>query len=281
LADERPADHVAGRVGATLEDFSVRVGPRARRVRLVMSGHDGLIVVVPRGFDRGRVPAIIEANKAWIERARRRVAAQRRLVPAQPSRLPERIVLSATDEEWQVQYRHAPDAKGVGVWASPEELRLVVRGRVEDAEACRDALSRWLARRARAALVPRLSRLAADNGLWFDRVTIRHQRSRWGSCSRRGTISLNARLLFFSPDLVDYVLLHELCHTVEMNHSPRFWRVLEEHCPGSAGHRRRLRSAREFVPYWLDHPEVVPAAGPSAGPSAGPAAPSALPWEDL
>ncbi len=234
-----------------------------------MSGREGLIVVVPRGFDRGRVPAIIEANKAWIERARRRVETQRRPPIVAPAKLPERIVLPATGEEWEVRYRQVSGATGVGVWTSPRERRLVVRGRVTDTEACREALSRWLTRRARAVLVPRLSQLAADHGLWFERVAIRHQRSRWGSCSRRRTISLNARLLFFPPDLVDYVLLHELCHTVEMNHSPRFWQVLEEHCPPSAGYRRRLRGARDLVPGWLDLP------------LAGPPVPSALPWEDL
>ncbi len=238
-------------------------------MRLLMSEREGLTVVVPRGFDQRRVPAIIEANRTWIDRARRRVEARRRVCVA-PTRLPDRINLPATGEEWRVEYRNGRERTGsVSVRAKPRDGLLVVSGGVDDAERCREALSRWLARRARAALVPRLSLLAAGHGLSFDRVTIRHQRSRWGSCSRRGTVSLNARLLFFPPDLVDYVLLHELCHTVEMNHSPRFWRVLEEHHPGSAVYRRRLRLAGEFIPGWLD------------GPLAGPAAPAALPWGDL
>lgn len=235
-----------------------------------MSGREGLIVVVPRGFDQGRVPAILEANRPWIERAWRKVVSQRCGVRAEPPSLPARISLPATGEEWEVEYRRGrASTKGVGVRAAPEHGRLVVAGRVDDTDACREALSRWLTRRARAALVPRVGRLAADHGLSCGRVTIRHQRSRWGSCSRRGTISLNARLLFFPPDLVDYVLLHELCHTVELNHSPRFWRVLEQHHPGSAAFRRRLRGAGEFIPGWLDRPP------------AGPAAPTALPCSDL
>jgi predicted metal-dependent hydrolase len=239
-----------------------------------MSSREGLVVVVPKGFDPGKVPAIIEANRVWIDRARRRVEARRPTLGAEAASLPRRILLPATGEEWEVEYREgSPQVSGVTLRVSSptasREPRLILRGRVDDSEACRGALCRWLTRRARAVLVPRLSTLAAEHGLWFDRVSIRHQRSRWGSCSRRRTISLNARLLFFPPDLVDYVLLHELCHTVEMNHSPRFWRVLEEHHPGSAEYRRRLRGARGLVPEWLD------------APLAGPPAPSALPWGDL
>ena len=233
-----------------------------------MSVHDGLVVVLPEGFDRRRVPAILEENRAWIERTRRRLEG-RRMPRSEPCRLPSSIVLAATGETWQVEYR-AGDPSTDGVRArGTGDSRLVLRGRVDDPEACREALNRWLSRRARVSLIPRLELLAGEHGLWFERASIRHQRSRWGSCSRRRTISLNARLLFFPPELVDYVLLHELCHTVELNHSLRFWRVLEEHCPGSAAFRRRLRSAASYIPDWLD------------APLAGPPVPSAIPWVDL
>jgi predicted metal-dependent hydrolase len=70
---------------------------------------------------------------------------------------------------------------------------------------------------------------------------------------------LNARLLFLRPEVVDYVLLHELCHTVEMNHSPRFWTLLGYHDPECRVHRKLLRSAGESVPTWLDHEVGEPA----------------------
>ena len=243
-------------------EVTVRVSPRARRVRLVMSAGDGLVVVVPRGFDRGRVPEILARHEQWIDRARRKVEAQ--YPSAQRcSELPVRIDLPAVAETWVVEYvcAHSRTA-GVRVATSARERRLVLRGHVDDVEACRAALLRWLNRRARAVLVPRLEALAADHGFLFERVSIRQQRSRWGSCSCRRTISLNARLLFFPSDLVDYVLIHELCHTVELNHSPRFWRVLEEHHPGSVVFRRRLRKASDHLPSWLDAPLAGP---PAAG----------------
>ncbi len=82
------------------------------------------------------------------------------------------------------------------------------------------------------------------------RVSIRQQRTRWGSCSRGNSISLNAKLLFLPPELVEYVLLHELCHTRAMDHSARFWAIVAEHDPGFERHRRALKDAGRFVPPW-------------------------------
>lgn len=97
-------------------------------------------------------------------------------------------------------------------------------------------------RRARAELPPLLLALAAAHGIEVSRVTIRDQRSRWGSCSRRGTITLNWRLVLV-PDFVrEYVMLHELMHRRELNHSPRFWRLVAAVCPRLVEARRWLRT---------------------------------------
>lgn len=86
----------------------------------------------------------------------------------------------------------------------------------------------WLAANE---LPPRVMELAVTHGLVVRRVTVRSQRTRWGSCSRRGTISLNWRLIQTPPFVCDYILLHELMHLREMNHSARFWRHVENACP--------------------------------------------------
>jgi predicted metal-dependent hydrolase len=236
--------------------FSVSVSQRARHVRLVMSCEGQLIVVVPRRFDQRKIPIILESKRRWIERARARAAARRPMGPPTTSP-PDRIYLPATGEEWEVEHRSpsvrtspAPNQQPAMVRERPGR-RLVVTASVDDRDACRRALLAWLHRRARRALVPRLEELADRYGMTVGRVMIRNQRSRWASCSRRGTISLNLRMLFLESALVDHILLHELCHTRELNHSPRFWALLQDHDPDCMIHRRQTRDAWRALPGWL------------------------------
>ena len=106
-----------------------------------------------------------------------------------------------------------------------------------DPEARRAALER-----AKRELPVRLRELAAEQGLVVAGVSIRNQRSRWGSCSRRGHISLNWRLVEMPESVRDYVMIHELMHLKRMDHSPAFWALVTAACPESAAARRWLRT---------------------------------------
>ncbi len=94
--------------------------------------------------------------------------------------------------------------------------------------------------------------LAEEHDMIYRRVQIRGQRTRWGSCSSTGTISLNYKLLFLSPGLVDYVLVHELAHTRHMDHSPAFWRQLQSMRADARQQDDQLRLAGRDVPPWLE-----------------------------
>jgi len=98
-----------------------------------------------------------------------------------------------------------------------------------------------LRRLASEQLIPRLRELAAQHGLTVGPVSIRNQRSRWGSCSQNGAISLNYRLVLMPPAVADYVLIHELMHLQQQNHGPRFWRLVERACPDYRESERWLR----------------------------------------
>ena len=98
-----------------------------------------------------------------------------------------------------------------------------------------------LRRRASKELPPRLLALADAHGITVSRISIRNQRSRWGACSSRGSITLNWRLILVPEFVRDYVMVHELMHRREMNHSKRFWRHVAAACPGHADARRWLR----------------------------------------
>src|SRR5262249_60276321 len=119
----------------------------------------------------------------------------------------------------------------------------------------RAALRSWLLRAARARLEPRVATRAQSMGVRYSQVSIRRQRSRWGSCSVRGTISLNACLLFQRPEVVDYLIAHELTHGKHMNHSKRFWQAVERNCPDWRALDRELLLGWRRVPRWIfaDH----------------------------
>lgn len=93
---------------------------------------------------------------------------------------------------------------------------------------------------AHKVLTARLAELNAHYGFSYKRVSIRNQKTRWGSCSKSGTLSFNYKLLLVSPELRDYVLVHELCHTKEMNHSKKFWQLVGQACPNYAQLRAQL-----------------------------------------
>jgi predicted metal-dependent hydrolase len=111
-----------------------------------------------------------------------------------------------------------------------------------DPEIAGPAIERWYRRAARREIAPRLDSAVAALRCSYTSLTIRNQRTRWGSCSSTGAMSFNWRLLLAPEQVLDYVVWHEACHLRVMDHSPSFWSLLCEHCPGYDIHRRWLRS---------------------------------------
>lgn len=235
----------------TLFEYRLRENSRSRYVRLRVSVERGLEVIVPRGYDATCLPRLLEQQKAWIQGALARAAADReRAEPAPAWRLPHEISLPAIAQMWQISADESEGGRVAIRETGPG--RLSVRGRLSDEDACRNALARWLARRAHQSLVPMLQELSAQLGFRHRHTYVRRQRTRWGSCSSRKAITLNAKLLFLPPALVRHVMVHELCHLIEMNHSRRFWALVEQHDPDFRSHDKALRQAWEMIPRWAN-----------------------------
>lgn len=233
--------------------YTIRESPRAKYVRLKVTLEGELVVVVPRGADLSRIPSLVRREHAWIEKAKLSMARQQSAWRSRaPQTLPDHIDLAAVAEQWPVEYR--PNGPGRAAAREHASGCLVVSGDPGDSELGAGALRRWTARKARRRLVPRLSLLSKEHVLPFGSAAIRSQRTRWASCSPRGTISLNQKLLFLPPRLVDYVLIHELCHTVHLNHSRRFWALVKRHEPDCRELDRELREAWRYVPWWMCEP---------------------------
>lgn len=230
--------------------YSVRVSDRARSVRLAVSPADGLVVVVPRGFPDSQVDDIVRRHAGWIERALARTAQRRdHLASAAEAGVPAAVEMPGIGLSWTVELRAT---ESPAVRAELREAGLTLTGGVDDVAACLAAIRRAVTRAARERLPLMLGGIEAETGWSASRVTIRRQRTRWGSCSASRALSLNESLVFLPPHLVRYIMVHELAHTRRMDHSPVFWAVVERHESAWREYRRELREAWRHVPGWAD-----------------------------
>lgn len=105
----------------------------------------------------------------------------------------------------------------------------------------REGLERRYRQAAKEYIPRRADYFAQRIGVSYERIRIAEQKTRWGSCSSRGTLSFNWKLMLAPPKVLDYVVVHELCHLIEMNHSPRFWKLVEEIIPDYKEYRKWLK----------------------------------------
>jgi predicted metal-dependent hydrolase len=234
------------------DEWTVRVSGRARRlsVRVHLTGR--VEIIVPPRTSARAVQRFVGQHHDWI--ARRRTEARRNAPPSEPFP-PRDIELTACSERWRVN--------AAGGTARPRALEiapllLALSGDMTDARAVRVALRKWLVARARCVLGSQLASVAAELGMSYARITVRRQRTRWGSCSVGGTISLNCCLLFQRPEVVRYLLVHELAHTLHMNHSARFWRCVASYAPDCRQLDRELLDGWRRVPSWVFDDRLAP-----------------------
>lgn len=215
-------------------EYTVRRSARARSVRVQVEHDGGVTVTLPRRSAEREAAAAVRELRPWIDGRLEEVQQARAAVPRVPGTVPYMGELLRLAEQ-------------------PGRTRAHRRGElllVPEAGARRQvAIERWYRRAARAEALPRLDAACAALGASYERLTVRGQRTRWGSCSASGAIAVNWRLLIGPPAVLDYVVWHEACHLVVLDHSPRFWDLLGTHLPGYEEPRRWLR--RNGAALWL------------------------------
>ncbi len=215
--------------------YRIRRSPRARHARIVVDGA-GVEVVVPNGFALRKVEPFVNEKRPWIERTLRRL-----------SESAAEVGTARVEDGGEVPYlgerlrlRVSTDPARTRDWVSRrgDELYVAVSGGPPSA---RRALERWYRRRARAEVAPRLDAAVARAGVSYASLQIRGQRTRWASCSSSGAMSFNWRLLLAPPEILDYVVEHEVAHLSVLDHSDRFWSLLASRCDDWRERERWLR----------------------------------------
>ena len=228
-----PAKHnprlvIIGQEQIKLQDstisYTLKQSHRTRSIRLEIRRESGLTVVVPRKYTPKQVEDILVQKSRWI---------LRHLNGGKPLQMPlfkpspghgdslpylgKTIEIVVTAESGQYPAARLTDGR----------LLISLTSGANTAS----LLEKWFRAQAKLVFTQKADTFKVVMGLSYNAILIRGQKTRWGSCSPRGNITLNWKLLIAPPEIVDYVIIHELAHRKYMNHSRRFWQFVERHCP--------------------------------------------------
>lgn len=211
--------------------YAIRRSDRARRVRVAVHDDGTVEVVLPQRARAGRADEAVRELRPWIDRRLAEVRRTQERLAARAGTVPylgRTLTLRHEDGRTRAHRRGDVLLVPAGDW--------------------RPAAERWYRRQAREELPPRVAAACARLGVTHGPITVRGQRTRWGSCSASGALSFNWRLLLAPEAVLDAVVRHECCHLVHLDHSPRFWALLAEQEPGwDAAHRWLRAHGRELV----------------------------------
>jgi predicted metal-dependent hydrolase len=230
--------------------YTLRCSPRATRLRVTIHPERGVVVTVPaarrRGWSRPDpvAAAFLAEREPWVRRHLARQAAQRAAL-AERAAIDDGRVIPFLGHPHRVRVVDAPPGRRssrVTRVGGDDGDELVVERAARDRRSTPAILEHWFRARARVAVTRAVERHAAPLGVHPGRITIRDTTSRWGSCSRRGSLSFSWRLILAPPEALDTVAAHELCHLVVFGHSDRFWALLGRRVPDHAVWRRWLRT---------------------------------------
>jgi predicted metal-dependent hydrolase len=190
-----------------------------RHARLRVTEDTSVQLIVPKDFEQAEIDRIVQKRAAWIEQHQRFF----RNRAAKACQVTEREILLFN------QVFSFARVRELGHKVVIDEIAQQIRSGRD--LSCQADLSRWYRRFAHEHLAARIRELSAEHRLPYKRLFIRSQRTKWGTCSTKGNVSLNWRLILAPKNVCDYVVLHELMHTKVLNHSQRFWVLLRASFP--------------------------------------------------
>jgi predicted metal-dependent hydrolase len=218
-------------------EYTIRRSDRARRLRIVVAP-TGVEVVLPKRMTLRHAEEFVAEKRPWIERTLRQYRAAEASLP--PVRLENGGEIPYLGLRLPIRVNVEPERTRPGVARRGAMLHVGVMEPGEDA--IRDALTRWYRRQARIEIAERLDWATLRAGSRYAKLQIRDPSSRWASCSSTGAMSFSWRLLLAPEPVLAYVVEHEVAHLDVMDHSKRFWKLVESRCPDYREHEQWLRS---------------------------------------
>lgn len=212
--------------------YNVRQSPRARYISLRISASGGLQVILPAHAHAVDINDLLHSRADWILKHRARLEHTKQLMGQRLYHDGEKVPYLGENKSLRI----LPSANRLRttILLDGEQLLIRLREGIEETEhpsAIKEALEKWYHKQALAYIPPRVAQLAKQHGFRYERVSIKNQKTRWGSCSTQRNLNFNWRLMMAPPLAIDYLIIHELCHLREMNHSKRFWILVARYCP--------------------------------------------------
>lgn len=215
--------------------YIVKRSPRARHVRLEMRPGTGLTIFIPGFYNIARLGDLLKAKQSWILRHFTTYSNVRSASAGNDIKAGD--VIPYLGRELKVMTTTTDNGNSDHVRLELDRLMIDTSGKKN----LNAALESWYRIQAAKLITEKTANWGARIHVRYNRVTIRGQRTRWGSCSHKGNLSFNWKLLMTPEPVLDYVIIHELTHLKEMNHSKKFWQLVAEHCPRWREHKRWLK----------------------------------------
>lgn len=218
-----------------------RRSKRALRMRLQIDGRGEVTLVAPRRSNEKEIRSFFTRHESWVVKHLGRVEKLKALRPVPRYQSGDTFYYFGEPLALEVS---PSDLKRPSVRVRENRLCLTLHkevGKQQGVLSVKKTIRGFYRKKAEEVIRDRLEHFNAHYGFRFNRVAFRDQKSRWGSCSRLRNLNFNWRLIMAPIEVIDYVVVHELCHLAQMNHSPRFWALVERTMPNHKTHRRWLR----------------------------------------
>ncbi len=220
-------------------EIVVRRSPQARYIKVRVAPSGGLRVSAPRYTPLFAIKQFIRQSKGEIRELVENTSPNLELIPNMPIGKSHKLIIRHESNQTKINYKK-PSIN----------LYLNEKDNLNDPKVqalVKPAIIKALRTEAKAYLPRRVEHIAKTFGFGYEHLRFSHAAGRWGSCSSNNTISLNIALMRLPFELIDYVIIHELCHTKEMNHSRRFWQLVGMCDPDYKVHRKNLKEAQPHI----------------------------------
>jgi predicted metal-dependent hydrolase len=229
--------------------YTLKRSMKARCLWLRVKNGSGLIVTVPRGYNINNVDSYLYTKSRWILRALDKINSIKHDQENNPS--PNTIMYLGNS--LNISKIHVENQ-------STELIRdkncLIVNIDSNNLNSQANQIEFWLKNQAIIYLNQRTRYFAEKMNLSYNKLSIRNQKSRWGSCSRNKNLSFNWKLIMTPEYILDYVVIHELCHLREMNHSRNFWNLVSQYCPDWKEYRKWLNKNSSYLHFSVNPEDI-------------------------